>query len=187
MATGDYVAFLDSDDSWHPEKNEIQYRWMERHPDVALSGTGWAIRPIEAKPMSSKIVATKLRTARLLLHNCLCTSGVMVRRDVSRRFDERKKRSEDYLLWLQISKSGRFVARIRHPLAFYHKSSFGESGLSSDIWKMQAGQVDTYLRFWREGSISVVTCFSLIVWSMVKFARRVGVVVARRVTGMGNE
>lgn len=37
-ASHSYVAFLDADDSWHPQKIEIQYSWMIEHPDVVLTG-----------------------------------------------------------------------------------------------------------------------------------------------------
>ena len=38
VATQPYIAFLDADDAWHPRKVEIQWDYMQRHPDVALSG-----------------------------------------------------------------------------------------------------------------------------------------------------
>lgn len=38
-ATGDLVAFLDSDDAWYPDKLEKQVAFMERHPRFPLSHT----------------------------------------------------------------------------------------------------------------------------------------------------
>lgn len=38
-SSGEYIAFLDSDDSWEPHKLEIQIEFMEKHPEVAISGT----------------------------------------------------------------------------------------------------------------------------------------------------
>jgi len=35
-ATQPYIAFLDADDSWHPQKTEIQYQWMAAHPKVCV-------------------------------------------------------------------------------------------------------------------------------------------------------
>ena len=35
-ARGDLVAFLDSDDLWHPEKLAVQVRYLAVHPEVAL-------------------------------------------------------------------------------------------------------------------------------------------------------
>ena len=37
VAKAKYIAFLDSDDSWHPQKLEIQYRLMESNPSLYYS------------------------------------------------------------------------------------------------------------------------------------------------------
>ena len=36
LASGDWIAFLDADDIWHPEKLAIQADLIQAHPDVAL-------------------------------------------------------------------------------------------------------------------------------------------------------
>lgn len=37
-ATGKYLAMLDADDFYHPDKLEIQVKYMESHPEIALLG-----------------------------------------------------------------------------------------------------------------------------------------------------
>lgn len=39
-ATQPYIAFLDADDAWHPQKLEIQYEWMKEYSEVVLTGHG---------------------------------------------------------------------------------------------------------------------------------------------------
>ena len=36
MADGDYVALLDSDDRWHPDKCRLQAAWLEERPDYGM-------------------------------------------------------------------------------------------------------------------------------------------------------
>jgi glycosyltransferase involved in cell wall biosynthesis len=39
IATGDYLAFLDSDDEWLPGKLAAQFDYLEKHPEVAACAT----------------------------------------------------------------------------------------------------------------------------------------------------
>lgn len=43
MAKGEYMAFLDSDDLWMPEKLELQVKYLDEHPDVGLVFTDYVV------------------------------------------------------------------------------------------------------------------------------------------------
>jgi glycosyltransferase involved in cell wall biosynthesis len=169
------LAFLDADDSWHPNKLEIQYQWMAAHPEAALSGHPCRVLGEGETPpeLPAGGAARRIGKPRLLLSNCFPTPSVMLRRDLPFRFPEDKKCSEDYLLWLQIVASGAPAYLLPAPLTFLYKARFGESGLSGGLWEMEKGQLDTYARLRRAGQLSWPGWLLLFPYSLVKFLRRV--------------
>ena len=177
-----YIAFLDSDDTWHPQKLEIQYAFMERNPEVVLvGGLVQVIKPGNPNsPPMNTLSPCFFRVTKwaALLKNQFITPTVMLRRSLFFRFNEKKRRSEDLLLWLSICLSGNTCYRIDTPLAFLHKASYGQSGLSGNIWAMQIGELDAYWKIYKNGwlnkaSFIIVACFSLLKfvkrWLTVKF------------------
>ena len=177
-ATQPYIAFLDSDDSWHPAKMAIQYGWMRAHPDAAI--TGHPVAQIESggQPASQPppVVATPRRMSRqrILFSNRFTPSSILVRAEVSARFDETKRHAEDYFMLLEVVLVGGGQAyQFPFPLSHVYKAQFGaQTGLSAQLWKIQKGEQDNYLSFRKRGVISNVEwlCFSLL--SAAKYLRR---------------
>lgn len=177
-ATQPYIAFLDADDSWHPQKIEIQYGWMRAHPGASL--TGHAVRQVGdgaefvADIKFWPVVAHFVPISRmgLLLSNRLPTQSVMLRRDLPMRFAEGKRHSEDYLLWLEIVCRGFAAHRCDWPLAYLYKAPYGQGGLSAQLWKMEQGQLDAYRTVYRKGWVGPASYALLCVWSWLRFGRR---------------
>jgi glycosyltransferase involved in cell wall biosynthesis len=172
-----YIAFLDADDTWHRDKIKIQYGWMSQQPKYALTGHKMARHDTQINvPMRFQTVNGEfapISTMRLLWSNCFQTSSVMLRRDLSARFAVGKYHCEDYHLWLSIACANKCMVRCDLPLAFMHKAPFGEDGLSSQIWKMQKGELDAYRRIKKSGCISANHFLFLYAWSWVRFLRRI--------------
>jgi glycosyltransferase involved in cell wall biosynthesis len=177
-----FVAFLDADDSWHPQKIKIQLTLMLANPSVALTAHRYVI---ESDHQSTRMVTTdspprRLSFKRMLVSNPISTPTVMLRRELSMRFQEGKRYAEDYLLWLQIA--------CRHdcwfidaPLATLYKAPFGLSGLSANMWEMEKGVFSTFLALYREQQISLMLFAGLIPFSFLKFIRRILLVSLKRV------
>lgn len=181
-ASQPYVAFLDADETWHPRKIELQYPVMKSHPDVAL--TGHSRQQIEADASFPTIPdncsASSVTLYNLLLSNCFATSSVMLQRRLTQRFQPGKQHCEDFLLWLQIVLDGCTAWLLDCALAYCYKASFGEKGLSGDLWKMERGELDMYWQLCRDRSISPVACAGLTAWSLGKYLRRILIVIAKR-------
>jgi len=173
-ASGDYLAFLDSDDSWHPRKIEIQHSWMICHPEVALTGhrCEQIFGKIAGNTLSGKFRAYPVSPIKLLLSNILLTRSVMLKQDLPFRFNKNKRHSEDYLLWLETVLSGFRVWYIDLPMAYSYKAPYGDKGLSSNLWNMEKGELDTYRKLYQKGLISFLAYSQLVHFSMLKHVIR---------------
>lgn len=171
VAGCEFIAFLDSDDSWHPMKLEVQTRWMINNPKVRFTGHLTGDTPGSDLPERTPI--RWFRLTNFLFRNRVSTPTVMVRREVSSRFDPQLWFAEDYELWLRLLSGGESMARIELPLAQLHKADFGVSGLSSNLYPMYRGELRAISNLKSLGHISTVTLALVSMWMTFKFALRV--------------
>jgi glycosyltransferase involved in cell wall biosynthesis len=178
VANQPYIAFLDSDDAWHPEKIRLQLRYMRTHPDVVLCGhahktltavdqTDWPLGATDGVPQVQRITKWKL-----LLSNRFVTPSAMLKRDIVQRFPEHQRYMEDHMLWLSIVCSAAPVDRLALPLAAIYKRPYGQAGLSAQWWLMEGGDLSNYRRLWVQGYINGLQLIFLAAYSCAKFLRR---------------
>lgn len=167
MASGDYVALLDSDDYWEKNKLYEQIKILESNHDIYLLGT-WT-KTIKEKENVNKIKYISFR--RLLFRNVFTTSSVIIRKDVFSSigyFNTSKKYSEDYDLWLRIGK--------KHKMAFYTDEltyySTGTMGLSSKLINMEKGELSNYYDLYKSKDIGLFLFVLASIFSIVKFLKR---------------
>ncbi|MFP3727377.1 glycosyltransferase family 2 protein [Priestia filamentosa] len=174
-ATQPYIAFLDSDDSWHPRKIELQYVFMKENQNITLSGHDFL--HLDEKKQShpslkGKYSSNQVSSCQLLLSNKFPTPSVMLKSSIPYRFDPAKKYSEDYLLWLQITLNNNEVWKIDLPLTYIYKAPFGEGGLSGNLWRMEKGELNTYSQLRKQKLISRLSLYCLTMYSLAKYAYR---------------
>lgn len=183
QAQGDFVAFLDADDAWHPRKIELQYQFMDSHPDVAVSGHGH--RQVNSiQETTAGIDSVNFETISpmyVLLKNPFVTPSFMVRRNLENRFLSGRRFMEDHFFLMQVSAAGLKLAKARTPLAYIFKPIFGESGLSADLMRMQRSDLENYSLMQSAGHLSVGSMLVLKGYSWLKFCRRVALVKSRQV------
>ena len=175
VASQPYVAFLDADDAWHPEKIGIQLAYMQDHPDVVLCGHGHRMLSAAGTQPDWVLVPglnEQVRKWSLLMENSFVTPSVMLRREIPQRFSEGKRHMEDRLLWLEVVLDGARAMRLGAELVATYKKPYGATGLSSDIWQMTLADVYNYRVLHAAGRLSLWATCLLMSFSILKFMRR---------------
>ncbi len=174
-ASGAWVAFLDADDAWHPEKLRIQHGIMTERRQFVLGGHRYRVDPFghlgDFDTRSPRTGEVSLR--QLLLRNVFSTPSVMVRRDVTERFHPDPHVSDDYLLWMRIVASHGPAVIIDLPLTTLFKDAYGHSGLSGSTHAMQRRELTAFTHVRRDGHISATTRAVASTWSILKYLRRI--------------
>lgn len=184
-ATQPFVAFLDADDSWHPDKLKIQFRVMRDDPSIDLSGHQCVelSNAGEAPTVSETVVIRKVSAVELMFGNKFSTPTIMLKRQLPFRFEVKKRYAEDVHLWRQIALGHGTVVRIESPLAYMHKAPYGASGLSADMWAMEKGQLSSLHSLYTTNHIGWVLFALSSMYSMAKYVRRIAYVQLSRISG----
>lgn len=124
-ANGEYVAFLDDDDEWMPDKIEKQLKKINEDPDIVLVYTGVHIIYVNEQIEYSSIPRTcGDLSKRLLIDNIVgSTSTPLIRKSVldkSGFFDEHLAALQDYDLWIRISLYGKIQVVPEELIKYYN-------------------------------------------------------------------
>ncbi|MDQ3420699.1 MAG: glycosyltransferase [Acidobacteriota bacterium] len=128
-ASGDLIAFLDSDDMWDPAFLQAQVDILASHPDIDIvSGNGWFLGGAQSGHPARPFPDPRPRPDLLSIiedENAVFIMTVFRRRvyETIGGFDEALRTNEDYDFWLRAAAANFRFTRNDRPLAHYRQRS----------------------------------------------------------------
>lgn len=152
MARGQYIAFLDSDDVWLPEKLERQIAKM-REANAQICYCSYAIIGESGDPVRADyLVPTRARFRDILKENYMQCSAMVIRADIVKkiRFNP-SYYHEDYVLGLDMLRAGYKAVGCREILLQWrylaHSRSFDKRKGAANRWRIYRSYLK--LPFWQ--------------------------------------
>jgi len=139
-AKGKYIAFLDSDDIWLPEKLELQINFMKKN-NYSFVFSSYSVISDDGKPKYTISVPEKITYKRYLKNTIIGCLTVMLDKEKFKNIKMPNLRSShDMATWLNLLKECGCAYGIQQKLAIYrdHKSSNTSNKFKAayDVWNV---------------------------------------------------
>lgn len=177
-AKSKYLAFLDADDIWHPEKIKIQFQLMEQYSS-RISGHGY-VHNLNVEPFGTLGGGVKMiSTHNFIVGNPFFTPTVMALREGFIGFDPQFRRVDDYKCWYEniVISGGHFFVQ---NLAGGFKPSIGGAGLTASVSCMHSSFLQVLNNLYRTYKISLNFYVIALTVEMIKYPIRCVIVKFRK-------
>lgn len=165
-ATGEFLAFLDADDLWFPDKLEKQIKFMEVN-NYDLSYSFYEKMDWQGN-RNNRIIKTRYKTTynKLLKSNSIPCLTSMIRRNVIGDTRFKQIPQEDFCFWLDILKKGIVAYNIKEITALYREAKNSRSANKLDMFKGYWNVIRNHQH------ISLIpACFDMISYTVLGFAK----------------
>ncbi len=160
--TGNYVAFLDSDDYWYPEKIEKQIKVILNNPNIRFLGTDYSTyknNHVSFLPFKKYKNIFNLSLFELCLKNYPVTPSIIIERKLLNEvgfFNEQMKYGEDMNYFQKFCSIYKNYYILPEPLVFIGIQKKEENkGLSSNYIEMQKSNYKNILDLYNYKQISI--------------------------------
>ncbi len=165
-ARGKYISFLDCDDIWNKNKIKYQLNFMKKK-NLDISYSSYSIIDEFGKKLHNVKVKNKMEHKDFLKSCDIGLTTVVMKKVIFDNFKFNKIRTkEDYLLWLQLSKSNYKFIGIQRVLSSWR---INKNSLSSNTFQKIIDSFRIYYKFEKQNFLKTIV--SIVVLSFLAFKK----------------
>ena len=162
-----WVAFLDADDFWHPQKLQIQLELSQKY-QCNFIGTYFGIQSSFNSIIQKENIQIKtLNRFSFLWKNHFSTPSVLIKNSPLLQFDSDMHYAEDFNLWSKMIKHYGTALLIQEKLVSLGGLPYRAGGLSSKLIKMELGELKVLQK-----ETNLFLRYLAMIYSLVKFSKR---------------
>jgi glycosyltransferase involved in cell wall biosynthesis len=157
LAAGEFIAFLDDDDLWTPDKLEAQYKALLNNPQaaVAISWTDWIDESGKIIGRGGYVSWEGDALARMLLNDFVESgSNALIRKQALFEvggFDESLTHAEDWDMWLRLAARYHYTTVPKVQILY----RIAANSVSSNVLKMEEGSLQVINRAYANAPESI--------------------------------
>jgi len=184
MAQAEYIALLDSDDTWVKEKIQNQIEILKQNKQIDAIGSAIDVYQLDTGEKITEKVR-KISVKQYLRRNYPQTSTILFKKDLLENvgfFITGMRYAEEGVFFLRLAAINQLYYTIE-PLVNYGngKPSFGHSGLSGNLRKMHEGIFELHKFALKNKYINCTSYFIFNVYEELKYIRRCGISFVRKI------
>jgi glycosyltransferase involved in cell wall biosynthesis len=183
ISKGEWIALLDSDDEWLPNKLERQLEVITGYPNIDFLGTTRNNEKINRILWKKIGPLTRISSRLLLIKFIFVVPTIILRKKIITDigyFDENQKYAEEGNFFIRIcNKYNCYLLNESLVITGSGKPHFGQSGLSANLIEMEKGELKNIKDAFNMHILNVLEFNALRLFSLLKYVRRILIVKTR--------
>ena len=176
---GKLIAFNDADDSWTKGRIQKQVNFFKCNPQaIMIAGL------YEGMKFKNNGFIRKIAIKDQLFRNHISPTTAMIKKtvvDCNIWFNENMECGEDVDFFNKVILLGdSFLMQEVFASSILGKCSWGDSGLSAKLWKMERGELINIHNIYKGGYVNFVSYFFALIFSLLKYIRRLVISYLRK-------